>query len=108
MFKLIDLLVSPHFLKSLRNFTVKEGDSAILSCVVQGSPLPKVKWLTESNILSNALVTTESEEFTINATASWKKTHRSDIGYYRCEASNEIGENVSSEWAYLNVQCKLP
>ena len=105
---MIDLfLVSPYFSHSLRNFTAKEGDAASLSCVVEGSPLLTVKWLKKSNSFTKALVSTESGKFSVNATAFWKKINRSDTGYYRCEASNGVGENAFSNWAYLNVQCKL-
>ena len=78
-----------------------------MSCVANGSPQPKVKWLRKSNIPLEITVKNETKDFTVVVTVHWNNINRSDTGYYRCEADNGIGESVSSDWAYLNVQCRL-
>ena len=101
--------VGPHFPQNPQNLTVKEGGPATLSCLAEGAPLPTVRWTRKSNTYLEppTMLTNEREEFTLLAIAYWNNTNRSDTGYYRCVAYNGIGGNVFSDWAYLNVQCKL-
>ena len=66
-----------------------------------------VMWVKTPNVSSKASIRNRTEENSIALTAYWNSTNRSDMGYYRCEADNGIGEIVSSDWVHLNVQCKL-
>ena len=92
---------SPSFIEAPAEKTVKEGQTAILKCTVDGYPQPRVTWSRKRSTLpigrhvmgpSNALIL--------------KNVRPEDSGIYSCSAENLLGSVSAS--VQLTVQCKFP
>ena len=91
---------SPSFIEAPAEKTVKEGQTAILKCTVDGYPQPRVTWSRKRSTLpigrhvmgpSNALIL--------------KNVRPEDSGIYSCSAENLLGSaNASGQ---LKVQCEF-
>ena len=91
---------APFFFKAPAEETVKEGQTAILKCTVDGYPQPRVTWSRKRSTLpighhvtgpSNALIL--------------KNVRPEDSGNYSCSAENLLGSVNAS--VQLTVQCKF-
>ena len=71
---------------------VIEGDNVTLMCNASGKPTPMVSWMTPN---SQRVSGYKLEVTNIN---------RSQVGEYKCEASNECGN--ATKTATIDVQCK--
>ena len=92
---------APFFIEPPAEKTVKEGQTAILKCTVDGYPQPRVTWSRKRSTLpigrhvmgpSNALIL--------------KNVRPEDSGNYSCSAENLLGSINAS--VQLTVQCKFP
>ena len=92
---------APFFIEPPAEKTVKEGQTAILKCTVDGYPQPRVTWSRKRSTLpigrhvmgpSNALIL--------------KNVRPEDSGIYSCSAENLLGSVNAS--VQLTVQCKFP
>ena len=91
----------PFFIEAPAEKTVKEGQTAILKCTVDGYPQPRVTWSRKRSTLpigrhvmgpSNALIL--------------KNVRPEDSGIYSFSAENLLGSVSAS--VQLTVQCKFP
>ena len=73
---------------------LKEGDTAVFSCKVDGYPTIKCKWIINGrSVFENRL------DFTI------ENVGRKDAGVYKCIAENSYGRKTSYP-AKVEVYCK--
>lgn len=81
-------------------FAVKDG-KATLSCTLSGDPKPKVVWMREEEVLKNSDNLKVSSQPNGVCSLDIIKVTSSEIGEYRCIATNEHGE--ASCRLYLDV-----
>ncbi|XP_030256566.1 myosin light chain kinase, smooth muscle-like isoform X2 [Sparus aurata] len=92
----------PRFQQALKDTTLRRGATAQLTCLVDGYPQPKVKWLQNEKLVSgSSRVTMEQHEDGI-CSLVLADLKPSDSGVYVCRASNKLGEAMCS--AKLTVQ----
>ena len=84
----------PSSIQAIDDKTVTEGDNVTLLCSASGTPPPSVSWVKVSS----------GQRFN-GSELVLRNINRSEVGEYRCEASNECGN--ASETASIDVQCKL-
>ena len=91
---------APFFIEAPAEKTVKEGQTAILKCTVDGYPQPRVRWSRERTTLPlRRYVTGPSKALIL------KDVKPEDTGIYSCSAENLLGSANAS--AQLTVQCKF-
>ncbi|XP_030830076.1 striated muscle preferentially expressed protein kinase isoform X2 [Strongylocentrotus purpuratus] len=101
LIKLKDVGNQPLFVKTTEEvFAVKDG-KATLSCTLSGDPKPKVVWMREEEILKNSDNLKVSSQANGVCSLDIVKVTSSEIGEYRCIATNEHGE--ASCRLYLDV-----
>lgn len=88
------LLVAASILP-LKNLTVVKGTTVNLLCDVSGRPEPSVSWTQ---------VSTGKKQF--NKTWILTDFRQSDIGEYRCDASNAYGKDSQSTFIDLQGKCR--
>ena len=91
---------APFFIEPPSEKTVKEGQTAVLKCTVDGYPQPRVTWSRERSTLPlGRYVTGPSNALIL------KDLKPEDVGIYSCSAENLLGSVNTS--AQLTVQCKF-
>ena len=91
---------APTLLHSPVGMTVNESQTAILKCIADGNPSPKVTWSKLNSSLPVGRHVVESSGALIV-----KDVRPGDEGVYSCRAENLLGQVNAS--AKLTVQCKL-
>ena len=92
---------APFFIEAPSEKTVKEGQTAILKCTVDGYPQPRVTWARKRSTLpARRHVTGPSNALII------RNVRPEDTGIYICSAENLLGSANAA--AQLKVQCKFP
>ena len=98
------ILISP------KNATNIEGHNVTFECNLEGQPLSTVTWWKGSTQIdtTGSRYQVSSPPSVVNSTATLTimSVARSDEGFYRCQAQNQLGSE-SSNAAYLTVDCKL-
>ena len=89
----------PSSIVQLKNMTVVKGKTVTLLCDVSGRPEPSISWThvrTGKKQLNKTWILTDFQQ--------------SDIGEYRCDASNIFGNDSKSTFISLHVvgKCKIP
>lgn len=92
----------------VRLVRIYEGSDAILECVAEGSPPPRIMWLWQNYHLTTSSkhkveMYTDSDNL-ITAVLKVIQTNREDHGKYRCLARNTVGQAYGS----LNLAGKSP
>ena len=90
---------APSLLQGPVGMTVNESGTAILKCVADGNPNPKVRWSKLNSSLPFGRHVVESSGALIV-----KDVRPGDDGFYSCRAENLLGQ-VNAR-AKLTVQCK--
>ena len=91
---------APFFIEAPAEKTVKEGQTVVLKCTVDGYPQPRVTWSRERTTLPlGRYVTGPSNALIL------KDVKPEDTGIYSCSAENLLGSVNAS--AQLTVQCKF-
>ncbi|XP_052744751.1 hemicentin-1 [Bicyclus anynana] len=91
--------------KPRRTYDAKNGTKVKLSCLVDGSPIPKVRWLVGDKEIKDDEKYKIYRDHALSFTGSIK-----DSGSYVCEASNSLGterRNVTVEF-YEPVKIDIP
>ncbi|KRZ38331.1 Muscle M-line assembly protein unc-89 [Trichinella pseudospiralis] len=84
---------APQFISNLRYDTIKEGEQAVLTCVLKGSPVPEVRWYKDEQEITN------DSHFQISSAVDGTqkliiiKTVKDDQAEYKCEAINIAGRS---------------
>lgn len=93
-------LSAPRLIESPVGVSVNEGQTAVLKCIVDGHPAPKVKWSKIDSLLPvGSRVIEPSKALEIG------NVKPEDAGLYSCSAENLLGSANAS--TTLNVQCKF-
>ncbi|VDO56555.1 unnamed protein product [Haemonchus placei] len=82
----------PHVKKQLEDIVAYVGDLiAVLSCEMDGSPLPRITWFKDEKELTVPSIKYDSqfEDGLLELTV--KNIELPDAGVYRCRATNELG-----------------
>ena len=91
---------APFFIEAPAEKTVKQGQTAILKCTVDGYPQPRVTWFRKRlGLPVGRYVTGPSNALIL------KDVKPEDTGIYSCSAENLLGSSNAS--AQLTVQCKF-
>ncbi|XP_022798569.1 receptor-type tyrosine-protein phosphatase F-like, partial [Stylophora pistillata] len=90
-------------LENPKNAIIVEGEEAVLSCVVDGNPSPKVTWTKNEEKLNITDVRLTASSQNNNHSLTITNVYRSDSGQYRCVALNNVG-NLTSTLGTLTVQ----
>ncbi|GAB6020833.1 hypothetical protein CHUAL_003487 [Chamberlinius hualienensis] len=87
--------VAPRILDGATTISASEGKTAILSCAVQGFPIPVLKWYTKSTSIPELRPIWKDKRFI--ETKSFliiRNVKISDEGTYVCEATSDIGKET--------------
>ena len=97
---MIIFLEAPHITLPERELVVKNGEQAVLRCIGEGIPDPKIKWfkgVKEIQPLSYIQIAPDGSLMIYDV-------QETDAGNYTCVAENEAG--TVNETMFLNVGCK--
>ncbi|KAF7656935.1 hypothetical protein LDENG_00034110 [Lucifuga dentata] len=72
---------------SERIYTIKEGDTLVLQCIVKGHPRPQVRWTKTAGSASDKF----QETSIYNETLRIEGIQRVQGGRYYCKADNGVG-----------------
>ncbi|XP_069656489.1 MAM domain-containing glycosylphosphatidylinositol anchor protein 1 isoform X3 [Haliaeetus albicilla] len=72
---------------SERVYTIREGDTLVLQCLVTGHPRPQVRWTKTAGSASDKF----QETSVLNETLRIEKIQRLQGGRYYCKAENGVG-----------------
>ncbi|KAG8249764.1 Hemicentin-1 [Homalodisca vitripennis] len=70
------------------SLSVRQGTTALLNCLVYGTPSPRLSWLRDSTDLTQQLPRIQILE---NGTLEIQDTNEEDSGQYTCVARNKVG-----------------
>nr|XP_046214988.1 myopalladin-like isoform X2 [Oncorhynchus gorbuscha] len=90
----------PHFIQKLKSREVSEGSKVQLDCIVQGLPMPEVRWFCEGKELENCpdiQIINNSELHSLIIAEAFEE----DTGRYSCFASNFYGTDSTSAEIYI-------
>ncbi|KAJ8014339.1 hypothetical protein DPEC_G00039210 [Dallia pectoralis] len=90
----------PHFTQKLKSREVLEGSKVQLDCIVQGLPLPDVRWFCEGKELENCpdiQIVNNGELHSLIIAEAFEE----DTGRYSCFASNFYGTDSTSAEIYI-------
>ncbi|XP_051795867.1 myosin light chain kinase, smooth muscle-like isoform X1 [Acanthochromis polyacanthus] len=96
------LQIEPRFQQALKDATLPKGATAQLTCLVNGYPQPKVKWLQNEKLVSESSRVTMEQQEDGRCSLVLVDLEPSDSGVYVCRASNKLGEAMCS--AKLKVE----
>ncbi|XP_061380842.1 hemicentin-1-like isoform X2 [Danaus plexippus] len=102
----IDLFVG--YVPTIKNVQtevlVPEGQQVILTCIVDGSPYPFVRWLL------NDVEVTRTGKYSFNDNTLSFTGSIDDSGTYTCEASNSLGQTQKDYYVdiYIPVKMQVP
>lgn len=82
----------PQILEPLQDVTINEGESAVLSVQISGSPAPTVTWFKDGKPATNLKTRCENTTYTV----TFVKTSHTDSGKYSVTATNSAGTAKSS------------
>ncbi|XP_043957725.1 myosin light chain kinase, smooth muscle-like [Gambusia affinis] len=92
----------PHFQQALKDITLHQGETAQLTCLVDGYPQPEVKWLHNEEPLSDSSRVRMQRDDDGLCSLVVADLALSDCGTYVCRAQNKLGEAMCS--AKLKVE----
>ncbi|XP_012723466.2 MAM domain-containing glycosylphosphatidylinositol anchor protein 1 isoform X1 [Fundulus heteroclitus] len=88
---------------SERIYTIKEGDTLVLQCIVKGHPRPQVRWTKTAGSASDKF----QETSIYNETLRIENIQRVQGGRYYCKADNGVGvaaiKSIRVDVQYLDV-----
>ncbi|XP_031367951.1 titin isoform X4 [Apis dorsata] len=87
-------LVSPTFVKRLSPVRVMDGESANLTCIVQGKPTPRVEWYHDNKPIKEGKEITIVQDTEGVCSLAITEVFPEDAGEYTCRAVNPVGEAV--------------
>ncbi|XP_055083027.1 myopalladin isoform X2 [Periophthalmus magnuspinnatus] len=90
----------PKFIQKLKSREVSEGSKVQLDCIVQGQPVPEVRWFCEGKELENCpdiQIITNGEHHSLIIAEAFEE----DTGRYSCFASNFYGTDSTSAEIYV-------
>ncbi|XP_067139876.1 cell adhesion molecule DSCAML1-like [Centruroides vittatus] len=103
------LLVSvpPTWIRQPYDVSIKAGNKLVLHCEADGYPIPTVKWRRTKgfSIAQSSPVTENHWKIIDSGTMSTVAAKKDDEGFYTCEVSNGIGENLSKT---VRVEVQVP
>jgi hypothetical protein len=89
----------------LKSVEVSDGDTAVLKCKVNGTPVPSVEWFkNDVPVKESWRVKSEYKNDTITLTI--KQAKKEDTGSYKCIIRNDLGETSTSAKLTITVLTK--
>lgn len=85
-----NLVAQPEFIIRPQSLNVNQDNSAIFTCQVVGTPLPRVEWMKEGKTIKNSnkyKVSNSGDEHSLEI----YNTALEDMGIYSCIVTNEAG-----------------
>ncbi|XP_038128593.1 myosin light chain kinase, smooth muscle-like [Cyprinodon tularosa] len=98
------LQTEPHFQQVLKDITLPKGETAQLTCLVDGYPKPEVKWLHNEELLCDSSRVRMNQDEDGVCSLFLADLEPSDSGVYVCRAQNKLGEAMCS--AKLKIELR--
>lgn len=96
----------PEIRTMLKEVLALEGSTAILECTVVCSPAPTISWLKENKPLSSTVrFDTKFDSPSGKATLSIKNCGMNDMGDYKCNFRNPLGEAETTAKLTIKSKC---
>ncbi|XP_076120429.1 uncharacterized protein LOC143100801 [Alosa pseudoharengus] len=83
---------TPNVVRELENISCTEGQTAVLECIIAGDPAPAATWFHDDLCLDLSVGKYTFEEQDNIYRLYIKHFDYSDVGTYRCSASNKVGQ----------------
>ena len=104
-------LVSPSISPKIIDQTQNEGDTTSFTCQVTGEPVPTISWYFNGDLLVNGtehmISTMLLNTTTINSTLKIMNVQSSDVGTYKCNATNVVSNDTSSGVLTVNGELSV-
>jgi hypothetical protein len=95
----------PHFVKHLQNQTIKQGNRALMQCIIKGTPDTDVKWFTNGNQINltsySPRFPVTYDKFTGLSSLTILDASPKDSGQFTCVATNAGGSETSTAWVVV-------
>lgn len=85
---------SPSFIQKIKPVSVMDGEKLYLECKVQGSPIPKVQWFHNNQIIKETKDISILQDNSGICSLTIAEAFPEDGGEYSCKAINSLGEAV--------------
>uniref|UniRef100_A0A182TKY5 Ig-like domain-containing protein n=1 Tax=Anopheles melas TaxID=34690 RepID=A0A182TKY5_9DIPT len=86
--------ISPRFLETIKPTRVMDGERLTLECQVVATPLPKVHWYHNAQLIQETKDKQVQQDSTGRCVLSISEVFPEDKGEYTCVATNKIGEAI--------------
>ncbi|XP_057346835.1 obscurin isoform X17 [Manis pentadactyla] len=84
--------VPPRFVNKIRAAPFMEGEDAQLSCTIEGTPHPQIRWYKDGALLTlGSKYRTLSEPHGGLQVLEIRAATKGDLGHYECELVNQLG-----------------
>lgn len=87
---------SPSFVQKIKPVAVMDGEKLYLECKVQGSPIPKVQWFHNNQLIKETKDISILQDNSGICSLTISEVFPEDGGEYSCKAINTLGEAVCS------------
>lgn len=85
---------SPSFVQKIKPVAVMDGERLYLECKVQGSPIPKVQWFHNDQLIKETKDISILQDNSGICSLTISEVFPEDGGEYSCKAINALGEAV--------------
>lgn len=105
--EVVPTVVSPEFVLSIADVTVKEGGSVSLTCKVKGQPVPEITWFHANEPIKSDDVYRVVPGVEGESTLEIPEIFPEDSGVYTVKATNEAGSIESTAILTVTGNFKL-
>jgi hypothetical protein len=106
---MIHSIPKPQFVKHLQNQTIKQGNRALMQCIIKSTPDTEIKWYHDGNQINltsySPRFPVTYDKFTGLCSLSILDTNPRDQGQYTCVATNPGGSETSTAWVVVRGEC---
>ena len=102
-------VISPEVINQM----VNEGDTALVTCLASGKPIPNISWyfndapVEKANTMKYMISEMFLNPITKNSTLAIMNLTLSDMGTYTCSAVNQVSSDSSPGVLTVNRKCCL-
>ncbi|XP_071952416.1 inactive tyrosine-protein kinase transmembrane receptor ROR1-like [Antedon mediterranea] len=98
-----------HTVHNMENTTLNANDKATMKCAIQGNPQPYYQWYkNDAPIEPQTGKRIKIQKFEWGSRLTIKNVETTDIGYYRCDATNSVGKRSVTGILYVKIAPHRP